>query len=172
MEEEKFHSIWRIVMEYGILTGSTLLLIVGVYFFKFPNHFSFGGVSGLAVVLSAVFPLSASTINMLVNALLLVLGFLFLGRDFGIKTVYVTVLHSLGLQAMEIWFPMEKPITDQPLLELVFAILLPAFSAALLFNIGASSGGTDIIAMILRKHSSVNIGTALLIVDTLSLIHI
>ena len=67
MEEEKFHSIWRIVMEYGILTGSTLLLIVGVYFFKFPNHFSFGGVSGLAVVLSAVFPLSASTINMLVK---------------------------------------------------------------------------------------------------------
>ena len=87
MEEEKFHSIWRIVMEYGILTGSTLLLIVGVYFFKFPNHFSFGGVSGLAVVLSAVFPLSASTINMLVNALLLVLGFLFLGRDFGIKKI-------------------------------------------------------------------------------------
>ena len=153
------------MMEYGILTGATIILNVGIYFFKFPNNFTFGGVSGLSVLVSAKTPLSAGTVNMLVNAVLLVLGFIFLGRDFGIKTVYVTVLNSLSLWVLEILCPMTKPLTDQPLLELIFATLLPAVSAALLFNIGASSGGTDIVAMILRKHSQINIGTALLLVD-------
>ena len=152
-------------MEYGILTGATVILNVGIYFFKFPNNFTFGGVSGLSVLVSAKTPLSAGTVNLLVNAVLLVLGFIFLGRDFGIKTVYVTVLNSLSLRVMEMICPMTQPLTDQPLLELIFATLLPAVSAALLFNIGASSGGTDIVAMILKKHSQINIGTALLLVD-------
>lgn len=152
-------------MEYGILTGATIILNVGIYFFKFPNNFTFGGVSGLSVLVSAKTPLSAGTVNLLVNAVLLVLGFIFLGRDFGIKTVYVTVLNSLSLRVMEMICPMTQPLTDQPLLELIFATLLPAVSAALLFNIGASSGGTDIVAMILKKHSQINIGTALLLVD-------
>ena len=155
----------RTLMEYGILTGATVILNVGIYFFKFPNNFTFGGVSGLSVLVSAKTPLSAGTVNLLVNAVLLVLGFIFLGRDFGIKTVYVTVLNSLSLRVMEMICPMTQPLTDQPLLELIFATLLPAVSAALLFNIGASSGGTDIVAMILKKHSQINIGTALLLVD-------
>lgn len=155
----------RTLMEYGILTGATIILNVGIYFFKFPNNFTFGGVSGLSVLVSAKTPLSAGTVNLLVNAVLLVLGFIFLGRDFGIKTVYVTVLNSLSLRVMEMICPMTQPLTDQPLLELIFATLLPAVSAALLFNIGASSGGTDIVAMILKKHSQINIGTALLLVD-------
>lgn len=155
----------RTLMEYGILTGATVILNVGIYFFKFPNNFTFGGVSGLSVLVSAKTPLSAGTVNLLVNAVLLVLGFIFLGRDFGIKTVYVTVLNSMSLRVMEMICPMTQPLTDQPLLELIFATLLPAVSAALLFNIGASSGGTDIVAMILKKHSQINIGTALLLVD-------
>ena len=164
--KQKIAEGWRrTLMEYGILTGATIILNVGIYFFKFPNNFTFGGVSGLSVLVSAKTPLSAGTVNMLVNAVLLVLGFIFLGRDFGIKTVYVTVLNSLSLWVLEILCPMTQPLTDQPLLELIFATLLPAVSAALLFNIGASSGGTDIVAMILRKHSQINIGTALLLVD-------
>ena len=153
------------VREYGILTMATLLLVVGVYVFKFPNNFSFGGVTGIAVVLAEVSGLSASTYTFIINMALLAVGFLFLGTSFGIKTVYVSVLMSVGLSAMETLFPMEAPLTQQPVLELIFAIFLPALSSAILFNIGASGGGTDIVAMILRKYTPVNIGTALFLVD-------
>ena len=96
---------------------------------------------------------------------LLLLGFIFLGKDAGIKTVYVSLLTSVGLSAAEVLFPMERPLTNEPVLELIFAIVLPSFSAAVFFNMGASGGGTDILAMILKKHTRINIGTALFIVD-------
>ena len=117
--------------EYAILTLATLVMSAGTYLFKFPNNFSFGGVTGLAVVLSAVSPLSAA------------------------------------LSAAEKLFPMSGPLTDQPVLELIFAIAIPGISSAIMFNMGASSGGTDIVAMILKKYTSMNIGTALLAVDLL-----
>ena len=151
---------------YGILTLATLIMDFGIYVFKFPNNYSFGGVSGIAIVLSALIPLSASTINFIINMALLVLGFAFLGRDFGIKTVYVSVLSSVGLSLMEKIFPMSQPLTNEPVLELIFAIALPAFAAAILFNVGASGGGTDIIAMLLKKYTKMDhIGTPLFLVD-------
>lgn len=153
------------IKQYGILTFATLILVVGVYVFKFPNHFSFGGVTGIAVILAAVFPLSPSAYTFIINMALLVIGFLFLGKGFGIRTVYVSVLTSVGLSTMEWLFPMTKPLTAEPVLELIYAIVLPAFSSAILFDMEASGGGTDIIAMILKKYTSVNIGTALLLVD-------
>lgn len=154
------------VLEYVLLTVATLIMVVGVYVFKFPNNFSFGGVTGIAVVLSAMIPLTASTISFIINMLLLVFGFVFLGKGFGLKTVYVSVLLSAGLKLMEIQFPMDAPLTDQPVLELIFATALPAFSSAILFNIGASGGGTDIIAMIMKKYTKLdNIGTPLFLVD-------
>lgn len=153
------------IFEYTMITLAAILLVGGVYFFKFPNHFSFGGVTGMAVVLSAVTPLSAGTINFVINMALLGLGFASLGREFGLKTVYVSVLISLGLSGLEKFFPMSKPLTNEPVLELIFAIVLPALSSAILFNIGASGGGTDIVALFLKKHSTVNIGTALFLVD-------
>ncbi len=155
----------RIFSEYFTLTISTLILVAGVYVFKFPNNFCFGGVTGIAVILGALGTYSPSTWTFIINVALLVLGFLFLGRSFGIKTVYVSLLTSLGLSAAEKLFPMDAPLTSQPVLELVFAIVLPAFSAAIFFNIGASGGGTDIVAMILQKYTSFNIGMALFIVD-------
>ena len=151
--------------EYTLLTVATLILVVGVYLFKFPNHFSFGGVTGIAVVLSAVMPATPGSITFVINMALLLLGFLFLGKDAGIKTVYVSLLTSVGLSAAEILFPMEHALTSEPVLELVYAIVLPSFSSAILFNIGASGGGTDILAMILKKHTRFNIGTALFLVD-------
>ena len=153
------------LIEYAWITFATILLVVGVYYFKFTNNFSFGGVTGVAVVLSAVFHGTASTYTFVINMLLLVFGFIFLGKSFGIKTVYVSVLTSVGLSALEYWFPLSHPLTQQPVLELIFAIFLPSLSAAILFNIGASGGGTDIIAMILKKYTSVPIGTALFLVD-------
>jgi uncharacterized membrane-anchored protein YitT (DUF2179 family) len=156
----------HVVMEYVVITAAILIMAVGIYVFKFPNNFSFGGVTGIAVVLSALLPLTAGTITFILNMFLLVLGFLFFGRNFGVKTVYVSVLLSTCLSLMEKCFPMEAPLTNQPVLELIFAIALPAFSSAVLFNIGASGGGTDIIAMILKKYTRLdNIGMPLFLVD-------
>ena len=155
----------EILKEYAILTFATLVLVVGVYVFKFPNNFSFGGVTGIAVVLGKLGGLTPSSYTFIINMALLVLGFIFLGKGFGIKTVYVSVLTSVGLSVAEILFPMSGPLTNEPVLELLFGIFLPAFSSAILFNVGASSGGTDIVAMILKKYTSFNIGTALLLVD-------
>ena len=155
--QKNLGKIKRTVEEYVVLTVATLILVVGVYVFKFPNNFSFGGVTGLAVVLGAVLPTSPGNLTFIINMLLLVLGFIFLGRGFGVKTVYVSVLTSVGLSFAERVFPMDAPLTGQPVLELIYAIVLPAFSAAILFNIGASGGGTDIVAMILKKYTKLNI---------------
>ncbi len=136
MKKSRTRKIYETIMEYLILTVATAFLVVGVYVFKFPNHFSFGGVTGIAVVLGELAPISPATINFIINMALLVLGFLFLGRDTGLKTVYVSLLTSVGLSLMEWLAPMEKPLTTEPVLELLFAIVLPAVSSAILFNIG------------------------------------
>lgn len=164
---KKTVNVKRTVFEYFLITVSTLCMSVGIYYFKFPNNFTFGGVSGLSVVLTSLVPLSPSAINFIINAVLLVLGFLFLGRGFGVRTVYSSTLLSVSLSVLDEIAPLSAPLTDEPLLELVFAVLLPGFGSAVLFNIGASSGGTDIVAMILRKFTSVNIGRALLLSDLL-----
>ncbi len=153
--------------EYAVLTIATLIMVVGIYVFKFPNNFSFGGVTGIAVILAKVTSITPGTWTFLINMALLVLGFVMLGKSFGIKTVYVSVLMSVSLSAIEKLFPMSHPLTSQPVLELIFAIFLPAFASAILFNVGASGGGTDILAMVLKKYTTFNIGTALFIVDLL-----
>ncbi len=153
--------------EYAVLTIATLIMVVGIYVFKFPNNFSFGGVTGIAVILAKVTSITPGTWTFLINMALLVLGFVMLGKSFGIKTVYVSVLMSVSLSAMEKLLPMSHPLTSQPVLELIFAIFLPAFASAILFNVGASGGGTDILAMVLKKYTTFNIGTALFIVDLL-----
>lgn len=157
--------IKRVLEEYAVLTVATLILVVGVYVFKFPNNFSFGGVTGIAVVLGQILPVSPGNLTFIINMALLAFGFIFLGRNFGVRTVYVSVLMSAGLSLAEIWFPMEHALTEEPVLELMFAVALPALSSAILFNIGASSGGTDIVAMVLKKYTKLNIGAALFIVD-------
>lgn len=152
--------------EYVLLTIGTLFIAVGVYFFKFPNHFSTGGVSGISIILGYYVPgLTAGSFVFIINAALLILGFAVFGRSFGLRTAYSSTLLSGIVWALESLVPLAKPLTTQPLLELIFAVSLPAIGSAVLFNIGASSGGTDIIAMILKKYSSLNIGNALFAVD-------
>ncbi|WP_312425755.1 YitT family protein [Lacrimispora sp.] len=160
----------RTLAEYGLITFSIWIMVVGIYFFKFPNNFAFGGVTGFATVISALTHWSASEFTNIVNAVLLVAGFLFLGRNFGIKTVYATLMMTVFLYFLERLYPITRPLTREPLLELIFAILLPSVGSALLFNTGASSGGTDIIAMILKRYTSLNIGTVLLLVDVTGVI--
>lgn len=150
-----------------LLTASTLIMAVGIYFFKFANNFTFGGITGFAVLVAKFTPLSASDFSFVANILLLVVGWIILGKSFAAKTAYSTILLSVTLSLFERVYPMSHPLTNEPLLELIFAILLPALGSAILFNIGASSGGTDVIAMILKKYTSVDIGRGLMISDVL-----
>ena len=149
MKQKKKAGEWA--EEYFALTLAVIVLVIGIYVFKFPNHFSFGGVTGIAVLLEEFLPFSASTLTLVMNMLLLIVGFLFLGKEFGIKTVYVSVLSSVLLELLDRYVPLRGPLTDQPVLELVFAIVLPAVSAAVFFYYDASGGGTDIVAMIVKK---------------------
>ena len=153
--------------EFGLITLGTLLVAMGVYFFKFPNNFSTGGVSGLSVLLTKALPFPAATISSVINLVFLLIGFLVLGRSFSEKTIYCSLLFSALLQGFEWLWPMNEPFTDQKMLELFFAVILPALGSALLFNFGASTGGTDITAMILKKFTGLDIGRALLVADVL-----
>ena len=156
------------VKDWILITAGILIMTAGIYFFKFPNHFSTGGVTGLSIVLGHYFPeMTPATFVTVINVALLVLGFAVFGKSFGLRTVYASLLMSGMLQLLEIVCPLETPMTSQPLVELLFAVGLPAVGSAILFNLNASSGGTDIIAMILRKHTSLNIGLALLCSDTI-----
>jgi len=167
------HKIYRHkqdIYEYLMFTIASAVMVIGIYFFKFPNHFSFGGVSGLSIVLAALLPHTPGYINLVINIVLLILGFITFGKSFGIKTTYITLLVSFGPSILEKIAPMNGPLTSQPVLELMFAIALPAFASAVFFNLGASSGGTDIVAMILKKYTKVDIGTALFMSDVIIVI--
>ena len=131
----------RKIRDFLLLTGGTILVAIGLYYFKMPNHFSTGGVSGISIILGALIPgLSTGTINFIINMLLLLLGFLVFGKGFGAKTAYSSILMSGIVWVLERVQPMN-------------------------FNINASTGGTDIIAMIVKKYSSIDIGKALFISD-------
>ncbi|MDD6193087.1 MAG: YitT family protein, partial [Lachnospiraceae bacterium] len=159
------------IKNWSVITLSVFIMAVGVYFFKFPNNFCFGGVTGAAVVFAKITPLSAGVFSFIVNMILLAVGFIFLGKPFALKTTYATVLLSSLLLVFEKIFPMDKPLSNEPMLELAFAIALPAIASALLFYEGASSGGTDVIAMIVKKYTQMeDIGIALFITDLVMII--
>lgn len=151
---------------YLTITVGTVIMAVGIYFFKFPNNFSTGGVSALAMILSKLIPvMTAGQYMMIFNVLLLAIGLLIFGKTFAVQTVYCSMLLSVCTRVFEVVMPLSGPITNQTLLELVYAIGLTAIGSAIIFNEGASSGGTDIVAMILKKYTSLDIGKALLYSD-------
>lgn len=161
MKKYRDTAIWN----YTLITIGSLISAIGVYYFKFPNNFCFGGVTGIAVVLGEITPWSQGLVTMVMNICLLVVGCIFLGKEFGIKTIYSSMLMSGVLWLLEAIDPLVAPLTQQPVLEFAIAVFLPSIGSAILFNIGASAGGTDILAMILKKHSGFNVGSALLLVD-------
>jgi len=156
-----------IIKEYFLITIGALMVTVGVHYFKFPNNFSIGGITGAGILLSSILggKISSGTIVLIINTILLVIGYIVFGRDFGVKTTYGSLILSLGLKILEIVSPMDQPFTNEPVIELFFAVVLPGVGAAILFNLGSSTGGTDIIAMILKKKTNINIGQALLATD-------
>ena len=157
----------KIALDYLIMTAGTLMMTAGIYFFKIPNGFSTGGVSGISTVLGKVTPISPAMWITGLNAILLIIGFIFLGRGTGFRTVYCSLLYSGMTWVLEWLIPLKGPITDQPFLELVYGMLLVAIGSAIIFHRGGSSGGTDIVALIIKKYARINVGTALLIVDSL-----
>ena len=151
-----------------LLNLGLVLTALGIVWFKTPNHFAFGGTSGLSVLLSALFPqFNVGFFMWVLNMALVVLGFFTLGISCMGWTVYSSMALSFYVSLCEAIWPMTAPFTNDTLLELIFAVLLPAIGSAIVFNIGASTGGTDIVALILTKHSSLNIGTALMASDIL-----
>ena len=153
---------------YAVITLGTFIIAAGNHFFKFPNNFSTGGVTGISVVLSHYFPtISTATLVAIINYALLGVGFLIFGRSFGLRTTYASVALTAFIQLLEKVCPLSAPMTTQPMLELAFAVALPAVGSALLFNLDASSGGTDIVAMVLKKFSALNTGNALFATDVI-----
>ena len=164
---DKQNTLWAKIKEYIYITLGVELVVIGVYFFKFPNHFSIGGVTGLAILLSNILgpAISSGTLVLIINFILLIVGYAVLGKSFGNRTAYGSILMSLSLKLLELLVPMNGPITNEPMLELAFAVILPAVGAAMLFNIGASTGGTDVTAMLLKKYTNADIGKSLLYSD-------
>ena len=153
---------------FVLLNVGLILTALGIVWFKSPNHFAFGGTSGLSVLLAAMFPqFNVGFFMWVLNLVLVVLGFVFLGISCMGWTVFSSIALSFYVSLCEAIWPMPAPFTNDTLLELIFAVLLPAIGSAIVFNIGASTGGTDIVAMILTRHSSLNIGSALMASDVL-----
>lgn len=158
--------VMKYVKQYVLITLSISIMSVGVYFFKFPNNFVFGGVTGTAALVAKLTPMSASAFSSAANLVLLVVGLIFLGKEFAMTTGYATFVMSVELMVFEKLCPLSGPLSDQPMLDLLFAIALPAIASALLFNVSASSGGTDIIALIVEKYTHIHsIAVALFITD-------
>ena len=150
------------------MNAGVFLMAIGIYFFKAPNGFATGGVSGIAIILANFFPvLTQSVYMMIINVLLLVVGVVVLGRACGFLTIYCSLMLSLENWLFETLIPLSAPLTSYPLLELVYAVLLTGVGSAIIFKCKASSGGTDIVALVLKKYTSMNVGTALLCTDFL-----
>ena len=155
------------VKRYGILTVGSVVLGISDYMFKFQNHFSFGGVSGIAVIMSGLLGGSASTYTFVINMLLLVVAFILLGKEVAMQSAYVSVLYSVTLEVIQYVWPMSKPLTNQPVLELVFCFMILAVCSAIFFNMNASSGGIDIVAKLINKYLGFKIGQSITIIGVL-----
>lgn len=151
---------------FALLNAGLIATAMGIALFKTPNHFAFGGTSGLSIILSTLFPQwNVGFFMWVVNAALVLLGFAFLGvRSMG-WTIYSSFALSFFVSLCEAIWPLTAPLTSDVFLELCYAVILPAVGSAIVFNIGASTGGTDIVAMILHKYTSLEIGRALLVSD-------
>ena len=156
---------YKKLTDFVLMTLGCFMLAAGVYFFKIQNNFVTGGVTGVGVILASVTPISAGVWIWIFNIILLVAGFCVLGRDTGFKTVYCSMLYSAFTILLEKLVKLNAPLTDQIFLELIYAMILTSVGSALIFSREASSGGTDIVALILKKYTSVNVGQALLVTD-------
>ena len=153
--------IRKTIEEFAIITVGTVIVAVAVFFFMMPSHVSVGSGAALAMVLSNFIPLSVSTITLIMNVGLLIIGFLLIGPEFGIKTVYCAILMPLVVGVFERVFPDFQSITQDPLLDVICYILVVGVGLAILFSKNASSGGLDIVAKIMNKYLRMDLGQAM-----------
>ena len=149
------------IKEYVIITLGTLIVSMAVYFFLLPSNVVVGSLSGLVMVLATFIPLKISVMTFILNAVLLVVGFLFIGKEFGAKTVHTSLLMPIFLYVFELIFPNNKSLTNDVVLDTICYILVVSVGLALLFNANASSGGLDIVAKLLNKYLHIEIGKAM-----------
>ena len=150
----------NLVYEYALISFATFVIAAAVYFFLIHSKVVIGSISGLAIVIAELVPLSISMITMILNVILLVIGFLLLGKEFGMKTVYTSLLMPIFIAVFEQFIPLNGSLTGSSIYDIAADILLVAFGQAILFNVNASSGGIDILAKILNKYCHIEIGKA------------
>ena len=149
------------IKEFAIITIGTAIVAAAVFFFMLPSHVSVGSGAALAMVLSNFIPLSVATITLIMNVVLLVIGFILVGPEFGVKTVYCAILMPLIMGVFERIFPDFQSITQDPLLDVICYILVVGVGLAILFSRNASSGGLDIVAKIMNKYLRMDLGKAM-----------
>lgn len=151
----------KTLKEYSIITFGAVLAAAAIYFFMLPMNIAIGSGSALAMLLNHFFPqIPISVYSLIFNVIMLILGFLLIGREFGAKTVYVSIVVPVSLGVFEIVFPNFESLTNDALLDTVCYILVVGISMAILFSLNASSGGLDIVAKIMSKYLKMGLGTA------------
>ena len=156
----------EMICQHLFLNFGILLMAIGIYFFKAKNNFATGGVSGISVIMAKLAPiLSQATYMLIINVALLIIGLIVLGKKCGLLTIYSSIMLSIETWLFEYFVPLDAPLTTYPLLELVYAVLLTGIGSAIVFKCNSSTGGTDIVALILKKYTSLNVGQALLLSD-------
>lgn len=153
--------ITELIKETLILTAAMAIVAGAVYFFLLPSHASVSSISGLGIILSNFVPLPLSAITMILNVLLLIIGFFTCGKEFGAKTVYTSIVLPLFLALFERIFPNIGSLTDSQELDVLCYILTVSISLSILFNRNASSGGLDIVAKIMNKYLHMDLGKAM-----------
>ena len=154
----KFRTVGK---EFLIITLGTLIAAIGVYFFLVPSNLSVGSISGLAIIIGNFVPLPISAITMILNVVLLIVGFIFVGKEFGAKTVYTSILLPVFLGILEKMFPDFRSLSGDPFVDMILYVFVVSVGLALLFNANASSGGLDIVAKLLNKFLRMEMGTAM-----------
>ena len=155
------------IRDMAVITFATFIVAVAVYFFMMPNNLAIASIAGLAVVLQKFIPLSVATISLIFNVGLLIIGFIFVGREFGGKTVYTSVILPIFVGIFEKLFPKYNGLTGDPFLDMICYIFIVSIGLSLLFNHNASSGGLDIIVKILNKYLHIDKGKAMSIAGML-----
>ena len=149
------------IKEMVVITVGTVIVAAAVFFFMLPSHVSVGSGAALAMVLSNFVPLSVSSITLIMNVGLLIIGFFLIGPEFGAKTVYCSILMPVAMGIFEVIFPDFQSITQDPLLDVICYILVVGIGLAILFTRNASSGGLDIFAKIMNKYLKIDMGKAM-----------
>ena len=160
-EEEFMEKYWKIIKEYAIITIATTIVAAAVFFFLVPSHVSVGSISGLAMVITNFIPLPVSALTMILNVGLLIVGFLLVGREFGVKTVYTSILLPAAMGILERVFPNLGSLMGDPFLDMICYVFFVSIGLAMLFNRNASSGGLDIVAKLMNKFLHMDLGNAM-----------